>query len=530
MPPPSWPIDGTTGYEFARRATGVLIDPASEATLTKLYERFTGRLETLPEIARAKKHQVLRELLGSDVNRLTELFVMVCERHRRYRDYTRHELHEVLREALACMPVYRTYVRVRDRAVSEADVAIVERAIAGAKENRPDLDPSAFDFLGEVLLLRVPGVAEDELATRFQQLSAPTMAKGVEDTTFYAYTRFVALNEVGGEPGEFGTSLDAFHRANVEIQHAWPRTLLATSTHDTKRSADVRARLAVLSEIPEDWAGAVERWAKQNELHWAGAVPDRNTEYLFYQTVVGAWPIATERVVAYLEKSCREMKERTSWTQPDQVFEETVRGFVERTLCNDAFVEDVSSFVATRLVAPGRANALLQELLKLTSPGVPDVYQGSELWDLSLVDPDNRRAVDFALRARLLGELRSLSIGEIVARADEGLPKLWLVRQALALRKRMPAAFGAQGEYRALWAAGSRAQHVVAYLRGECVVALGARWPVRLAGEWEGTCLEVPAGRWHDELTGREIAGGARPLAELLGVLPVALLVRTDAR
>lgn len=520
-----WPVDGTTGYEFARRATGVLIDPAGEAPLTKLYERFTGRTETFEELAREKKHLVLRDLLGSDLNRLTALFLQVCERHRRHRDYTRHELHEVLREALACMPVYRTYVRPATGQVAPSDVAILERAVACAKQARPDLDPSAFDFLRDVLLLRVPGEAEGELATRFQQLSAPTMAKGVEDTSFYAYGRFVALNEVGGEPVVFGTSLDALHSAAADVQERHPRTLLTTSTHDTKRSADVRARLAVLSEIPEEWAATVERWARHNETQWAGISPDRSAEYLFYQTVAGAWPIDAGRVVAYLEKAAREAKERTSWTQPDAAYEAAVRGFAERVLADAAFVADLETFL-TPIVSAGRANALLQSLLLLTSPGVPDIYQGSELWDLSLVDPDNRRPVDFALRARLLAGLRDADVAEIVARADEGLTKLWLVRQALALRKRLPAAFDARGSYRPLWAAGSRAQHVVAYLRGESVVALGARWSLRLGGDWQGTVLELPSGRWRDELTGQPHDGGSQPLGEILDVLPVALLVR----
>jgi len=525
--PEDWPVEGTTGYEFARRATGLLIDPAGEAQLTKTYERFTERVATFPEVAREKKHVVLRDLLGSDVNRLTALFVAVCERHRRYRDYTRHELHELLREALVCMPVYRTYVRASDGAVAPSDVAIVERALECAQEMRPDLDPCAFDFLRDVLLLRVPGADEGELATRFQQLSAPTMAKGVEDTAFYANARFVALNEVGGDPVAFGTSLEDFHASCAQVQRRAPRTLLATSTHDTKRSADVRARLALLSEIPERWTAAVERWAKHNEQHWSGATPDRNVEYVFYQTVVGAWPIDAARVTAYLEKACREAKERTSWTQPDAAFESAVQGFVTGALGDATFVGELECFVAD-LVAPGRANALLQELLKLTSPGVPDVYQGSELWDLSLVDPDNRRPVDFARRAQLLAELRDLALADILARSDEGLPKLWVVRQALDVRRRVPSAFGPDGAYRALWAAGSRAQHVVAYARAERVIALGARWPLRLAGDWQETRLELPDGSWRDELTGREHEGGARPLAELLDMLPVALLVRAD--
>lgn len=520
-----WPIDGTTGYEFARRATGVLIDPTGEAQLTKLYERFTGRLQTFAELVREKKHLVLRDLLGSDVNRLTALFLAVCERHRRHRDYTRHELHEVLRETLACMTVYRSYVRAPLGEVADEDVAIVESAVACAKRNRPDLDASAFDFLGDVLLLRVTGAREGELATRFQQLSAPTMAKGVEDTAFYVYDRFVALNEVGGEPLEFGTTVEVFHRANAEVAERWPLTLLATSTHDTKRSADVRARLAVLSEIPEPWATAVERWSQHNERHWGGAAPDRNVEIMLYQTLVGAWPIGPDRVVAYLEKACREMKEQTSWTQPSAAYEEAVFGFARAILADQEFVGDLQAFV-TPLVAPGRSNALVQELLKLTSPGVPDVYQGSELWDLSLVDPDNRRPVDFALRERLLHELRDARVADVVARAEEGLPKLWLVRQALAVRRDLAAAFAPGGGYRPLWATGSRAQHAIAYLRGEQVIALGTRLPMKLAGDWQGTCLELPPGRWQDVLGETEHDGGVTPLAALLARLPVALLVR----
>lgn len=522
-----WPIDGTTGYEFARRATGVLVDPAGEAALTKLYERFTGRLQTFAELVRATKHLVLRDLLGSDLNRLTALFLAVCERHRRHRDYTRHELHEVLREALTCMAVYRTYVRADVGEVADEDVAIVDAAIACAKQNRPDLDAKAFDFLADVLLLRAPGAREGELATRFQQLSAPTMAKGVEDTAFYAYARFVALNEVGGEPVQFGTSVVDLHQAAAEVAERWPHTLLATSTHDTKRSADVRARLALLSEVPEAWAAAVERWAKQNERHWGTAAPDRNVEYLIYQTLVGAWPIGAERLLAYLEKACREAKEQTSWTQPNAAYEEGVRAFVQGILGDGDFLGDLTAFVAP-LVAPGRGNALVQELLKLTSPGIPDVYQGSELWDLSLVDPDNRRPVDFALRARLLGELRDLSLDQVLARGDEGLPKLWLVRQALGVRRDVPEAFAPGATYRALWATGSRAQHAIAYVRAERVLALAVRLPLRLAGDWQGTCIEVPAGRWRDALSGAEVGGGPTPLEQLVARLPVALLVRRD--
>ncbi len=525
--PASWPVEGTTGYEFANRATGVLIDPTGAAQLTKLYERFTGRTEPFDALVRDKKLLVLRELLGSDLNRLTALFLEVCERHGRHRDYTRHELHEVLREALVCMPVYRTYVRPEVREVRDEDVAIVEGMVACAKANRPDLDPSAFDFLADVLLLRTKGIADAELATRFQQVSAPTMAKGVEDTAFYVFNRFIALNEVGGEPLRFGVSVEELHRASSEALESAPYALLATSTHDTKRSADVRARLALLSEMPEEWAAAVERWARLNERHWAGAEPDRNVEYLLYQTLVGAWPIGADRVLPYLEKTIREAKERTSWTQVDERYEASVRGFAEDALGDEELVRDLEAFVAP-LVEPGRVNALTQELLKLTSPGVPDVYQGSELWDLSLVDPDNRRPVDFALRRRLLTEIATLGVDEVVARSDEGLPKLWLVKHALELRRRAPEAFGERGSYQPMWATGSRAQHAVAYARGGRVIAVGVRLPWTLAGAWEGTSIEIPGGGWRNVLTGETVASGACPLDTLLARFPVALLAHEE--
>jgi (1->4)-alpha-D-glucan 1-alpha-D-glucosylmutase len=353
------------------------------------------------------------------------------------------------------------------------------------------------------------------------------MAKGVEDTAFYNFHRLVALNEVGGSPGEFGLSVEAFHRLAAETQQLWPEAMLATSTHDTKRSEDVRARISLLAEIPERWGGAVRGWFERNARHRRkDGCPDRNAEYLLYQTLVGAWPIDAERAAAYMEKATREAKAHTSWTRTNAEYEEALRDFVNGVLGDPAFVADLEAFVAP-LVAPGRINSLAQVLLKLASPGVPDFYQGSELWDLSLVDPDNRRPVDYGQRRRLLAELKGGMPPEaVLARMDEGLPKLWLIHQGLQLRRRLPDAFGAEGDYEPLLASGPRADHAVAFARGGEVAVVVPRLPLRLGGAWQGTTVALPSGSWRDELTGEEVEGGERPVSELLARFPVALLAR----
>jgi (1->4)-alpha-D-glucan 1-alpha-D-glucosylmutase len=523
--PADWPVDGTTGYDFLNHALGLFVDPAGEAPLTALYGGLTGEPTDFHALARDCKRQALTDLLGSELNRLTTLFLAVCERHRRHRDYTRHELHEALREVATAFPVYRAYAR--PGTVSDTDRRRVEAAIAAAAAARPDLDRELLRFLADLLLLRVPGALETELALRFQQLSAPAMAKGVEDTAFYRYHRLVALNEVGGEPARFGTDPDAFHAFCARVQASHPRTLLATSNHDTKRSGDVRARLALLSEIATRWTEAVRRWVAHNARHRRGAAPDSNMEYLLYQTLVGAWPVEAPRVLAYLEKAAREAKQHTSWLRPDAAYEDALRDFAAAVLDDAQFRADLSGFVAP-LVWPGRVNGLSQTLLKLAAPGVAHVYQGTELWDLSLVDPDNRRPVDFDLRRRLLDELPRLSPEQVVARADEGLPKLWVIRQALHLRRQRPAPFGAgaAGAYAPLAAEGVKAKHAVAFLRGGEVAAVAPRLVIGLDGDWGDTTLALPSGRWRNVLDGESLDGGRVPLACLLRRFPVALLAR----
>ncbi len=523
-----WPVDGTTGYDFLNLVGGLFVDPDSEAALTALNAEVTGEGRTFAEVAHESRLLVLRETLGSELNRLTALFLAVCEGHRRHRDYTRHEVHEALREVAAAMPLYRTYVRAAAGVVTAADEAAIGEAVAAATAARPDVDADLFAFLGDVLTLRVRGALESDLVMRFQQFTGAVMAKGVEDTAFYRYLRLVSLNEVGGDPGRFGVSVDAFHRANADRLDASPATMLTTSTHDTKRGEDVRVRISALSEIPAAWAAAVERWRGLLARQGRGPRLGGATEYLLLQTLVGAWPIDGERLAAYMVKGSREAKLRTSWTSPDESFERAIGQSVTRLLSNRDFIAELEAFLAP-IVAAGRVGSLAQALLRSTSPGVPDIYQGTELWDLSLVDPDNRRPVDFALRNRLLGELEAgLTPEAILSRWDDGLPKMWTTSRAILLRRARPELFDARGSYSPLTAHGPRADHVVAFARGGGAVTVVPRLNLRLGGDWQSTSLELPGGTWRDELTGEMQPGGVAPIAKLLARFPVALLVRVD--
>jgi (1->4)-alpha-D-glucan 1-alpha-D-glucosylmutase len=524
----SWPIAGTTGYEFMNTVGGLLVDPAGARPLTRFYTEFTGESADFRSLVLEKKDRVMREVLGSDLNRLTALFVEVCERHPRHRDYTRHELHEAICAAVAQLPVYRTYVRETAEArVHSDDQRYIETAVDAAKSDRSDIDPRLFSFLCDLLLLRQPGDLETELAMRFQQFTGPVMAKSVEDTAFYCFNRFVALNEVGGDPARFGVGTKDFHGECEIAQARWPRRMLATSTHDSKRSEDLRARMSLLSEIPEQWIAAVRGWSEMNRPWWRGGLSDRNAEYLFYQTLVGAWPIERTRIVEFMRKAAREAKVHTSWTAANEKYEHSLIGFIEGALDNAEFVNELSAFVAP-LVWPGRINALAQTLIKLTAPGVPDFYQGSELWNITLVDPDNRRPIDYAVRRRLLTELHHLTLDQILTRADEGLPKLWLIRQALALRRRCPQLFGRNGDYRPLYGRGRRAAHAIAFSRGGGAVTIAPRLPIGLAGDWGDTTIALPHGRWHNALTGDAIDGGEVLLANLTERFPTCLLTRED--
>jgi len=526
--PEAWPIAGTTGYDFLNRVMGLFVDQEAEEPLTQFYREFTGESVDYPVLVRDKKRLVLSEVLGSDVNRLTDLLLQICERHRRHRDYSRHQLTDATRELIAWFPVYRTYVQPTAGEVSEVDRHYIDAAMEAAIREQPDIEVTLFEFLRDLLSLAVTGDLENEFVARFQQLTGPAMAKGVEDTLFYTYNRFVALNEVGGDPSRFGVSLQRFHEAAQEAQRHWPLSMLTTATHDTKRGEDIRARLTVLSEQPESWLVAVRRWSAMTKSHRTRDWPDRNAEYLFYQTLVGAWPVCAKRLTAYMEKASREAKVHTSWTSPHADYDEALRTFVLACFEDRAFMEDVRGFVEP-LVAPGRINSLAQTLIKLTAPGVPDLYQGTELWALHLVDPDNRQPVDYDARRQALTDVKSLSPPAIWQRADEGLPKMWVTHAALQMRHRHRDAFDPRGSYTPVQARGPLACHIVAFHRGEDVMTVVPRLVVRAGGRWRGTTISVPSGEWHNVLTQQRVESGEVDVAHLWQDFPVALLERSHS-
>lgn len=522
--PRQWPVDGTTGYDFLCLAGGLFVDPAGEAPLTEFYAEFTGEQIDYADLVRKCKQQVIDELLGADINRLTEILIRICEKHRRFRDYTRPELDGAIRFVLAEMRVYRTYVRTDGR-LREADRRIIGQAISEAASRHPEIDPRLFGFIQNLLLCRYPENPECDFMLRFQQLSGPVMAKGVEDTAFYRYHRLSGLNEVGGDPSHFGLSLSDFHAAMAKRAETCPAAMLATSTHDTKRSEDMRARLALISEIPRQWAEAVRRWSVINKRHKKNHLPDANAEYLLYQTLVGAWPIDANRAAGFMEKAAREAKHHTTWERPDTEYEKALQGFVSGILADKDFLSDLEAFVMP-LVLPGRINSLSQTVIKLTAPGVPDLYQGSELWDLSLVDPDNRRPVDFELRRRRLSELEGMRPEQVMAEMDKGLPKLYVIWRTLQLRKARPELFAPGAGYQPLAVEGGQKDKAGAYLRGEGAAVVFPRRVLSFSGDWQETRVELPEGRWQN-IFDQEITDVGRVFLEnLLARLPVALLVK----
>jgi len=523
----SWPIQGTSGYDFMNVCNGVLVHREGLAEVTRVYGDFTAEPLDFSEVARQKKQFVEQEALGSDINRLASLFVQICESNRDRRDYTRSEIRRALREVASCFPVYRTYVVAdRDRILDE-DRTNIEHAVAQAKSSRSDLEAGLFDFVADVLMLRVRGDLESEFLMRFQQFTSTVMAKGVEDTAFYCFNRMVGLNEVGNDPGLDGISVEAFHDYFARMQATHPLTMNTLSTHDTKRADDVRARLFTITEIPGRWRTALSRWSRMNARFRNGKYPDRNTEYFLYQTMIGAWPIGKDRLIAYMEKATREAKQQTTWTQTNKEFEDALRNFIEQILDSPAFIAELESFVA-RISRAGRVNSLAQTLVKYTAPGIPDTYQGSELWDLSLVDPDNRRPVDYELRRRMLDALGAgMPADQIMQRMESGMPKMWLIHRALRLRRGHPEWFGAEAGYTPLRAEGPKREHLIAYVRGDAVVTVVPRWSLKLGDSWAATTVPLPQGSWRNLLTAESVHGGATRVQSLLHRFPVALLVRS---
>jgi (1->4)-alpha-D-glucan 1-alpha-D-glucosylmutase len=516
--PADWKTAGTTGYDALLRAGGLLVDPGGEALLTELYARLTGEPTDFAAVVEASKRDVTEHGLYAEVNRLVDVLVRVCRGDVRLRDHSRRALREALVELLVAFPTYRAYVVPGEDAPSTS-VEVVAGAAERAKARLPEQRHATVDLLRDLALGRLGrDPLRDEFAVRFQQTCGPVMAKGVEDTAFYRWFRLSSLNEVGGDPGHFGVSADEWHAWCAKVQRDWPVSMTTLSTHDTKRSEDVRARLAVLSELPREWSDAVAAWREAAAPYRSGeGWPDANTEYLMWQTVVGAWPIDAERLTAYLEKATREAKRHTTWTERNEAYDEGVRSFATAVLGDASLHRAVEAFV-DRVAPYARVNVLSQKLLALTMPGVPDVYQGSEMVDLSLVDPDNRRPVDFAVRREALARLDG---GARPASLDE--EKLLVVASALRLRREHPEAFGTEATYEPVR---TSSPHAVAYARSGKVVAVVTRLGASLeaAGGWGGETVELPPGRWTDRLSGTSYDGTVR-LGELLADLPVALLV-----
>jgi len=524
-----WPIEGTSGYDFLNVCNGWLMHRDGLRELTQIYSDFTQEPTDFPAIAHDKKLNVELEALGSDVNRLASLFVEICENNRDRRDFTRGEIRRAIREVGARFRVYRTYVVPERDEITDDDRHEVSKAIEETKRERSELDAGLLDFIADVLLLRARGSLETEFVYRFQQFTSPVMAKGVEDTAFYCYNRMIGLNEVGGAPDRDGVTSSEFLDYCTKMQTSHPLTMTTLSTHDTKRSDDVRARLAVITEAPGQWRSFLRRWSRINASFKKDGKPDRNTEYFLYQTVIGAWPIERDRLAAYMEKAVREAKQQTSWTQQNAEFENALKTFIEHLYDSEEFTVAIDEFVR-RIIAPGRVNSLAQSLLKCTAPGIPDTYQGSELWDLHLVDPDNRGPIDYVTRRSLLSELNAgMPVEDIVKSMDSGMPKLLVLRCALNLRRRMPELFGADADFTPLVIEGRKADHAMGYLRAGSVAAIVPRWNLKLAGSWSNTNVYLPAQSWRNVFTDEVLNGGRVALSSLLRRFPVALLVKEES-
>jgi len=577
--PEDWPVAGTTGYEVAHLINGLFVYPESERKLSMLYRRFAGRTQDFDELLYDRKKLITRHALSSELTVLANLASGIARADRLTRDFTYHGLRDALAEVVACFPVYRTYItRQRSRV---ADRRYIQWAIALAKKHSSASDIQIFDYLGDLLALNSlvnysPGLQRQivQLALRFQQYTAPVMAKGMEDTAFYIHNRLVSLNDVGFDPRAFGVSINAFHHENRRRLEHWPHSMVSTSTHDSKRSEDVRARINVLSEIPREWRLHLARWSRINrrKKHLVDDIPapSRNDEYLLYQTLLGTWPLEPldaagldsfrERIEDYMLKASREAKIHTSWINPNMEYEDAMRHFVHVLLSapgHNAFLADFIPF-QRRSVRYGLLNGLSQTLLKLTVPGIPDIYQGNELWSFNLVDPDNRRPVDFHHRQAELQALQTTCrpgcdlpalLRDLLERIEDGRAKLYLSWRTLGLRRERPRIF-AKGEYLDLETRGPGAAHLCSFARRfedrEVVVAAtrffarlpeGADAPPADSPFWDDTWVEDPAGsrarQYRNVLTGETVQarkhedGAWFRATDLIRHFPVALL--TDA-
>jgi len=520
--PASWPIDGTVGYDFLAKVNRLWMSDQHTDSLTSTYADFTGHSVNLGALIREKKDYIVRYAFAHDHQRLSDAAIRIARESRQTRDLSPRQIQDALAHITAALGIYRTYRTAAE--MSEADKGVIAEAVRNARFARPDIEVAIFEFLQGLLTKEPLNNEEVAFVCEWQQLTPAVMAKGVEDTTFYCFDRLLSCNEVGAQASLIGISSDKFHEYCHYLSEHWPRNMLATSTHDNKRSEDVRTRISLLSEIPDRWAAALHQWSTMNEGAWNNRTPDRHAEYLLYQTLVGAWPINAARSWQYMLKACREAKMRTSWQEPNAGYEANIQGFVERALDNFDFIQSLIEFVEP-LVLPGRINSLAQTLIKLVAPGVPDFYQGTELWDLSLVDPDNRRPVDYAERTQLLEQCRSLNAAAAIAQWDTGLPKLWLIDRVLSLRAARPEQFAEDSRYQPLAAQGAHLGNLFAFRRGENLIAVVPRLTLSIANQWEDTRLPLPGGVWQNVFTLQELSSSASA-GDLFNGFPVALLFK----
>jgi len=520
-----WPIDGTVGYDFLAKVNRLWMDDQRVDTLTATYSDFTGHSVNLAKLIREKKRHIADDTFAADMERLAVLALKSARADWHSRDISPHHLREALTRFTVAFGVYRSYRTAHT--LHDQDKRVVADAVQSARIASTEVDGVAFDFLLALFTKSDLDEREAEFVMQWQQLAPAVMAKGVEDTTFYCFDRLVSCNEVGAQASLVGISADRFHEFCHYLGERWPNNMLATSTHDNKRSEDVRTRISLLSEIPDRWSEALHAWSLLNAPAWNNRTPDRHAEYLLYQTLIGAWPISQERCWQYMLKACREAKIRTSWHEPNTGYEENIRGFVESVFRNTDFIASLEAFIEP-LIQPGRINGLSQTLLKMMVPGVPDFYQGTELWDLSLVDPDNRRPVDFDQRRELLQRCGSLSAAEVMRDWDSGLPKLWLTSRVLGLRRQRPQDFAVDSRYQPLVAQGLHLGNLLAFRRGDNLIAVVPRFTMSVNGDWGDTNLPLPRGEWKNFFTGASAQGAVTP-QELFGEFPVALLVRNEA-
>ena len=522
--PADWKCAGTTGYDALDRIGGLFLDPAGAGALTAGYAKFSGGTTSFAAVAEAAKRQVTQGSLAAEVRRLARVLAR-CE-DPALRGLAARDRRRVVAELLTAVPVYRAYV-VPGEPPPATSAGIVADAAARANQRLPARLRPALAAVTALALGRTgeTGGWRGEFVVRFQQTCGPVMAKGVEDTAFYRWSRLVALNEVGGEPDSPGTPPEAFHEFAGRLARDWPATLTTLSTHDTKRQEDVRARLAVLAEIPREWAAEVAHWHEAAAALNRGRLPEPDTEYLMWQTLVGAWPLSADRAAAYLTKAMREAKTATSWRDPDEEYEAGVLSLAAAVLGDAGLAAAIGGFTA-RIAADARVNSLGAKLVQLTMPGAADVYQGCELGGFALVDPDNRRLVDYSRRWFLLAAQDARGPG---LAPDLDTEKLLVTSRALRLRREHPDWF--TGGYAPVRVTGPAAGHVIAFQRGGHAITVATRLPVglRRRGGWAGTVLRIPLGRWRDVLTGATHSGPRLLLSDIEIRLPVALLVPADA-